>query len=302
MICAGSTRSACSIQPSPDANLVDRFAAAIDETSTDGRPLFARVFIDAGSVRQEDVIGMIARARAAGLDVYIVSRLLRSLSGRRLLFDLFEAPVVKVRHGPDEAGRSVGKRLFDIFASAGVLVIAGPLMLAIAVAIKLTSRGPVLFQQERIGRDGVRFTFYKFRTMRVGSDDAAHAEYVRELINGNGSAHVVGKGDDAEEVFKIVDDPRVTGVGRFLRRYSLDELPQFWNVLKGDMSIVGPRPPLPYEVEEYKDWHKERLLPAPGCPACGRSRGAVVSRSTRWCSRTSCTGARKIPLSTRPSA
>ena len=260
----------------PGGEFKDRFAALAFERAADGRHVFGRVFIDAGSCSYEDVVHMITVARAAGLDVYVVSRLVRALSGRRLLFDLFEAPVVKIRHDPERAGWSLGKRLFDIAVSVVALVLLSPVMLTIAVAVKLSSRGPVLFTQERIGRDGVPFRFYKFRSMAADADASPHAAYVKELINGNGVAHLSGDGEDAEEVFKLVSDPRITRVGRFLRKYSLDELPQFWNVLRGDMSMVGPRPPLPYEVSEYKPWHRERLLPTPGVSGLwqvqGRSR------------------------------
>jgi lipopolysaccharide/colanic/teichoic acid biosynthesis glycosyltransferase len=129
-------------------------------------------------------------------------------------------------------------------------------MAVIALIIKMTSDGPVFYTHTRIGKDCKPFQFYKFRTMVAGNDDSSHRAYVSELIKGE------AKGDGPK---KIVDDPRVTGIGRFLRRTSLDELPQLFNVLKGEMSLVGPRPCMPYELEQYEDWHRRRLSVIPGC-------------------------------------
>lgn len=145
-----------------------------------------------------------------------------------------------------------GKRLIDIVGSCVALLLFGPVLLLIALAIKLTSKGPVLFRQERIGQFGKRFVFFKFRSMHVTNDATIHQQYVKKLIAGT-------LGDSTNGVFKIQSDPRVTPVGRFLRKTSLDEFPQFWNVLRGDMSLVGPRPPLAYEVEVYDFWHRRRV-------------------------------------------
>jgi lipopolysaccharide/colanic/teichoic acid biosynthesis glycosyltransferase len=137
-----------------------------------------------------------------------------------------------------------------------------PVWLIIAVLIKLDSKGPVLFLQERIGMDGRVFLCYKFRTMFADSSEHIHRETYKRNIEGHPEANA---GDNERPVFgKVKDDPRVTRVGRFLRGSSLDELPQLLNVLKGDMSIVGPRPPIPYEVEEYDLWHRKRLDVKPG--------------------------------------
>ena len=132
------------------------------------------------------------------------------------------------------------KRTLDIAGSAACLVAFGPVLLCVAAAVKLTSRGPVFFRQQRVGEAGQPFTMLKFRTMQMNCDPRIHQEYVEKFIQSNQAAT---SGKDA--VFKLVNDPRVTSVGDFLRRSSLDELPQFWNVLRGDMSLVGPRPPLP---------------------------------------------------------
>jgi exopolysaccharide biosynthesis polyprenyl glycosylphosphotransferase len=147
------------------------------------------------------------------------------------------------------------KRGFDILVSWTLLVLGVPIFLIIALLIKLTSKGPVIYKQVRLGKDGKPFNFYKFRSMYVNSNPEIHKNYVVELIKNK---------KKYKGVYKIKDDPRVTPVGRVLRKFSLDELPQFFNVLRGEMSIVGPRPPLPYEVEHYKDWQKKRLHVKPG--------------------------------------
>jgi lipopolysaccharide/colanic/teichoic acid biosynthesis glycosyltransferase len=145
----------------------------------------------------------------------------------------------------------------------------------IAAAIKLTSRGPILFRQQRIGEYGVPFTFLKFRSMYADNDSSQHEEYIRQLIAGQASKQPTN--GTGEGVFKLTNDPRIAPGGSFLRRTSLDELPQLLNVLRGDMSLVGPRPPVPYEVEAYATWHRRRLLEAkPGITGLwqvqGRSR------------------------------
>jgi len=167
------------------------------------------------------------------------------------------------------------KRMIDVLGSLLLLAILSPGFLAIAAAIKLTSRGPVLFRQKRIGEHGIPFTFLKFRSMHMNSDSSEHEEYVRQLIAGQ--AEMKSANGNGGGVFKLTNDSRITPVGRFLRRSSLDELPQLINVLRGEMSLVGPRPPVPYEVEAYATWHRRRVLEAkPGITGLwqvhGRSR------------------------------
>lgn len=149
------------------------------------------------------------------------------------------------------------KRAMDVAGSVLMLGACLPLFLIIAVAIKLTSKGPVLFRQARIGQYGRHFTFLKFRSMRAGNDSSVHKEYVTKLIAGQAERIQSGSG---EGVYKLANDKRITGIGGFLRKTSLDELPQFLNVLRGDMSLVGPRPPLPYELAAYQTWHRRRVL------------------------------------------
>ena len=167
------------------------------------------------------------------------------------------------------------KRAMDIGGSLFALIAFAPLWLAIALAIKMTSKGPVFFRQRRIGRHGTSFTFLKFRSMHVDNDASTHKEYVQKLIAGKAELHP--SNGNGNGVYKLTKDPRITTVGAFLRRTSLDEMPQFINVLRGEMSLVGPRPPVPYEVEAYDFWHRRRVLEAkPGITGLwqvsGRSR------------------------------
>jgi lipopolysaccharide/colanic/teichoic acid biosynthesis glycosyltransferase len=149
------------------------------------------------------------------------------------------------------------KRLMDIMGSAAALLLLAPLFLTVAALVKLSSKGPILFKQERLGQFGKAFTFLKFRSMYVNNDRRIHQEFMKKVISGsNDGKHR----DERGAVYKMTNDPRVTKVGRILRRTSLDELPQFINVLKGDMSLVGPRPPLAYECEIYDLWHRRRVL------------------------------------------
>src|SRR5262245_21187463 len=164
------------------------------------------------------------------------------------------------------------KRALDIVGSLAFLIAFSPLFLFVAALVKLTSRGPVLFRQQRVGEGGRPFMMFKFRTMRVDADHRIHQQYVESYIQSGAM-----NGSDKRAVFKIVHDPRVTPFGNFLRRSSLDEFPQFWNVLRGEMSLVGPRPPISYEVARYKGWHRRRVLEAkPGITGLwqvtGRSR------------------------------
>jgi lipopolysaccharide/colanic/teichoic acid biosynthesis glycosyltransferase len=166
---------------------------------------------------------------------------------------------------PDLANRDKGrrtlrvtKRTIDVLGSITMLILCAPVFAAIAVAIKLTSKGPIFFRQLRVGRYGKTFTFLKFRSMYANNDSRVHREFVTQLI-AKGQAQECRNGE-ASGVFKITNDKRITSVGKLLRRTSLDELPQFLNVLAGDMSLVGPRPPIPYELAAYQTWHRRRLL------------------------------------------
>jgi lipopolysaccharide/colanic/teichoic acid biosynthesis glycosyltransferase len=150
------------------------------------------------------------------------------------------------------------KRLMDIVGSSLALILCSPLFLMTGLAIKLSSKGPILFRQQRVGQYGRCFTFLKFRSMHIDNDPSVHKEYVTKLIAGQ--AEREGSSESGEGVYKLTNDRRVTRMGKFLRRTSLDELPQLFNVLQGSMSLVGPRPAIPYEVAAYETWHRRRLL------------------------------------------
>ncbi|MEI6069049.1 MAG: exopolysaccharide biosynthesis polyprenyl glycosylphosphotransferase [Methylococcaceae bacterium] len=150
------------------------------------------------------------------------------------------------------------KRALDIVGSIIGILLLMPVMLMTALVIKVTSPGPVIFSQIRLGKKGIPFKFYKFRSMHVNMDDKIHREYIQNFINGHHAK--INQGDAEEPFYKMKADPRITRVGRFIRKTSIDEIPQFFNVLKGDMSLVGPRPPLSYEAEKYQSWHLRRIV------------------------------------------
>ena len=168
----------------------------------------------------------------------------------------WEEAIYRDLYGQQGPGYPEGilKRAIDVAGSLLALVLFLPLLAVIAMLVKLTSPGPVLFCQKRVGQYGKLFNFYKFRSMYTNNDPGVHREYVTKLIEG--AKHV----QQPNGMYKLVHDSRVTPIGRLLRKSSLDELPQFMNVLVGDMSLVGPRPPLPYEFERYRAWHRRRVL------------------------------------------
>ncbi len=211
----------------------------------------------------------------------------QQLAAVRVSFHMFPERRTGERHPaavalyPDLAPRSrsqraarIAKRLIDVLGASFALLLFAPVLACAAVAIKLNSQGPVLYCQQRLGQFGRPFTLLKFRSMKVVNDSAIHREYIKQFIAGRPA-----NDGNGPPVFKIQNDPRVTAVGRWLRKTSFDELPQFWNVLRGEMSLVGPRPPIPYEIEHYRVWHHRRVLEAkPGITGLwqvyGRSRTA----------------------------
>jgi exopolysaccharide biosynthesis polyprenyl glycosylphosphotransferase len=164
--------------------------------------------------------------------------------------DLGGVPLLSVREIGFSPAALVVKRAMDVVAATLGLTLGAPILALIGLGIRLDSPGPVIFRQTRVGKDGVMFEMYKFRSMRAGSEEELEA--LRDFNEVDGP------------IFKMRDDPRVTRVGRFLRRHSLDELPQLWNILRGEMSLVGPRPPIPDEVADYRQWHAKRLEVRPG--------------------------------------
>ncbi len=168
---------------------------------------------------------------------------------------------------PSDAERLI-KRILDIFVSSIALVLSSPIFFIVALAIKLTSPGPIFFHQTRSGVNGRRFKLYKFRSMEVNAE--------KKL------AELQSKNEMTGPVFKLTNDPRITKVGKFIRKTSLDEFPQFWNVFKGDMSVVGPRPPLPAEVEKYEPWQRRRLSMKPGITCIWQVSGRHDKDFEKW--------------------
>jgi len=210
------------------------------------------------NANHEKLIDIVDRCRKTEAVVKISSPLYDIVPKRLFTEKYGDVPVIGVVQSSPSRLQVAYKFIFDFVFSLLGLIVLSPVFLVVAILIKVDSRGPVFFRQIRIGKDGKPFVFYKFRSMYVGSDneeDRKHitAEFIRR------------KGGNGEGLTKIVDESKVTRVGRFLRKTSIDELPQLLNVLKGEMSLVGPRPCLPYEWECYEDWHKKRLSVTPGC-------------------------------------
>jgi len=203
-----------------------------------------------------------------GVEVRISLDMLRFGPSSMRLTVLNDLPMVVFSRTPSDTLALATKRLFDIVLSGLAIVFMAPVFLGIAVAIKAGSPGPVFFRQKRVGRNGRTFPILKFRSMYQDAEARLEALKAQNEMTG--------------PVFKMREDPRVTAAGRFLRKTSLDEFPQFWNVLMGDMSIVGPRPPLPAEVRQYKRWHRRRLSVKPGITCIWQISGRNNIDFDRW--------------------
>jgi lipopolysaccharide/colanic/teichoic acid biosynthesis glycosyltransferase len=156
------------------------------------------------------------------------------------------------------------RRLFDIAFAATLILLFSPILLAVAIAVRLDSHGPALFRQRRVGFDQREFTLFKFRSMRLDADPRGHQEYVTALIRGDDEDEQSLPDGGRKDLYKLAVDNRITAVGRWIRKWSLDELPQLFNVVRGDMTLVGPRPAIPYEVAEYPSWYLQRFTVKPG--------------------------------------
>ena len=219
-------------------------ASVVRENDTDA-------VVIASSAFDHDVIAdMISELRQASVRIHISSGLFEVLTTRVFVREVAGMPLITIKRLGFTGLNRVLKRMFDIVVSLTLIVIGSPLWLALAIAIKVTSRGPVFYRQERVGRRGACFGMFKFRSM------VADADVLREEL---------GEANEADgPIFKIRNDPRVTSVGRFMRKFSLDEFPQLINVFIGDMSLVGPRPPIPSETEQYGERHWRRMEVLPG--------------------------------------
>jgi exopolysaccharide biosynthesis polyprenyl glycosylphosphotransferase len=204
---------------------------------------------------------MMRCGRRRGVEFRIAPSLFNCLPSKTEVDQIGALPMIRLFREPLSDFARGSKRTSDLVIAAVTLALLSPFWLLIALLIKFDSKGPVFYTQERVGMDGRIFVVYKFRTMRVDADSEIHREYQRKFIAGDAEANV---GDANSPAYKLRNDPRITRVGRILRRLSLDEVPQLLNVLRGDMSIVGPRPPIPYEVEAYELRHRKRLDMKPG--------------------------------------
>jgi exopolysaccharide biosynthesis polyprenyl glycosylphosphotransferase len=206
-----------------------------------------------------DVMMRVGRRR--GVEFRIAPSLFNFLPRKTEVDQIGALPMITLFRSPLSHVARVVKRTSDLIVATLATLLLLPLWILIALLVKLNSKGPIFYKQERVGMDGRVFLFYKFRTMHAGSDDATHREFQRLYIAGQAKGD---KSKDGQPVYKLQADPRITRTGRWLRRLSLDELPQLLNVIRGDMSVVGPRPPIPYEVESYELWHRKRLDMKPG--------------------------------------
>lgn len=204
---------------------------------------------------------MMRCGRGRGVEFRIAPSLFNCLPRKTEIDQIGALPMIRLFREPLSSSARLIKRASDIVIATIALALLSPLWLIIAVLIKLDSKGPIFYLQERVGMDGRIFLFYKFRTMHVGADNKLHRDYQRQFIAGRQEANL---GNAERPAYKLSADPRITRIGRKLRRASFDEVPQLFNVLMGNMSIVGPRPPIPYEVEAYELWHRKRLDMKPG--------------------------------------
>ena len=199
--------------------------------------------------------------RAHHIKYRVIPNLFDCLPGKTEIATIGSLPMIKLYEEPLRGSQRALKRGMDILVSLALFAVTWPFWVALAVMIKMESSGPVFLKQERVGMDGKMFLMFKFRSMKNGVDDQVHRELMRRTINGEEA----NQGTNDQPIYgKLRDDPRLTKIGSWMRRYSVDELPQIINVLMGQMSIVGPRPPIPYEVRHYKDWHRTRFHVRPG--------------------------------------
>lgn len=204
---------------------------------------------------------MMRCGRRRGVEFRIAPSLFNCLPRKTEIDQIGVLPMIRLFREPLSNGARILKRTFDLIFAALAILLLLPLWLLIALLIKLDSKGPVFYTQERVGMDGRLFLLYKFRTMQANADAELHREYQRAFIAGRAEANL---GNGTKPTYKLLADPRITRIGKILRRTSLDEVPQLLNVALGDMSLVGPRPPIPYEVEAYELWHRKRLDMKPG--------------------------------------
>jgi undecaprenyl-phosphate galactose phosphotransferase len=251
-------------EQTPLLGSLDNLKSIVPQSSAD------EILIAVDDTRYDQLVPIVERCLETGKVVRIYSKTLDVIA-RKMNVEFYSAvPVIMLAQQRARGRYPHFKRIFDIALASLGLIVLSPVFLCIGIGIRLSSKGPVFFRQQRVGKDGVPFDFFKFRSMHVGSDDKRHRDYVTGFI---GSSRKTS--GDKIEIFKIENDPRVFPFGKFIRKSSLDEFPQLYNVLRGEMSLVGPRPCLQYEWECYDEWHRRRLQDLPGCTglwqALGRS-------------------------------
>jgi exopolysaccharide biosynthesis polyprenyl glycosylphosphotransferase len=231
---------------------------------------FDEILIAIDHAPYERLIHIVEKCLQTGKLVKIYSNLLDIIKEKMDVEHYSSIPVITLTQKPLNAPEWDEKRILDIVLSSLALIMLFPFFLVVGIGIKLSSNGPVIFKQERIGKNGQPFWFYKFRSMHMHNSDSRHKEYVQNFIKKSCKDQ-----SDNIEVYKITDDPRIFSFGKLIRKTSIDEFPQLFNVIKGDMALVGPRPCLSYEWDCYENWHKRRLNILPGCTglwqALGRS-------------------------------
>ena len=219
------------------------------------------IFLGVPSLSHAELLTLIDKCKATRLPVTLTSELFDVVCEHHATGKIDGVPAVTIQPNRFSEVGLVIKRCIDLALSTFGIILASPVLGLAGLLIKVTSPGPVFFKQKRLGKNGRPFTMFKLRTMVNSPRDDIHRDYLKDFISNN---RMAGEKENGEQLFKLENDPRVTGVGKLLRRLSLDELPQLINVFRGEMSLVGPRPPLPYEAELYQDWHNKRLQVKPG--------------------------------------
>lgn len=236
---------------------------SVDDLARTLHDLRVETVVVCGFIPDHELQNVVNVALAAGCHLLTVPRAIEVAGVHPSVIWSHGVPLMELTAPALRGQQRAVKRLIDLGGATLGLILTAPAMVLVAFAIKLDSSGPVFFRQERVGVGGRRFHVWKFRTMSHGASDALHRDYMQQMLRGDENATVRLDGA-GRPIFKMTDDPRVTRLGGLLRRSSLDELPQFFNVLGGSMSLVGPRPPVPYEFEAYDHWQYDRMQVRPG--------------------------------------
>lgn len=253
IICGQETGCLDSIIPKERLGELKDLPRVIEENE------IAEIIVTDEKINPRVLISLLDYCTSEGITVWFPPKILPIIEVKLYIDNFCGIPMIRLCSQKNIWLFNKIKHVIDALISLPVFILFIPFLIIMAAIIKLNSKGPVFYKAKAIGKNGKEFTMFKFRSMRVTEGNGIHKDYVTKLIKGE--IDYEGKKD---QVFKIIEDPRITSVGRLIRKFSIDELPQIMNVLKGDMSLVGPRPCLPYEYEVYKDWHKKRMSVRPG--------------------------------------